>query len=227
MASNTDAAGITDSAIVRGTVQFYDAEKKFGFVEVGRDRVFFHQSACRVVEGTPEEPVFTNRKNDQAPVWWKGIRRPSEIILRLVRGSRGLKAAVWGYRPTRTWLEELLHWNRLAQYADGHIEMRWSQRYRGRAYSEMTARLIGTPLLQPGDPWKLGLEYDVYDGAFRTYSPPTRREQNVVLLNQYDAQMREHGERMSIEIYSPDADEWMTITFYPHSWWRAWKAGDS
>lgn len=227
MASSISAADNTD--ITRGTVQFYDAEKQFGFVEVYRDRVFFHQSACRVVEGTPEEPVFTGQVNSLAPVWWRGMRRPPEIILKVVEGSKGPKAAVWGYRPTRTWLEELLYRNQFSYYANGHIELRWSEHYRSRAYRQLTARLTEIPLLQPGEPWTLTLEYDAYDGPYRTYGPPTRRERKVVLLDQHGAHLRSglpHG-RMSLEVYMPDEDELMTVTFNPHSNWRGWEPGDS
>lgn len=231
MTSNT-------SDIVRGSVTFYNADKKFGFAEVmlpetGRARVFFHQSACREAEGTPEEPIFTSHHSDKAPSWWKGCRRPAEIILRVVTGSKGPMAAVWGYRPQRTWLQTLQHFKHLERYADGHIEVRWSEREHGRVEREMTARLVAVPLLKPttggpDDPWRLTLTYDVYDGVCERYDPPTRRQTTTIELerrgDRADTSLP-YG-RMGITHYDSEHREWMRITFYPKSAWFGWEPGN-
>lgn len=222
----------TDSnTIVQGQVRFYNAEKKFGFVEVSGQRVFFHLSACREVDGTPEEPEFSNRPSDKAPSWWRGMRYPEEIILRVVAGHKGPMAAVWGYRPKRNWLESLQYFGRLNDYPGGCITLQWSKREYGRVHRTVDGRLQTTPTLEPTggpeDPWRLTLEYDVYDGMCGVYSPPTRRETTVVMLERWgDHTDAKHTRGIGIVHRDIQRDEWLYISIGASTGWFGWKPGD-
>lgn len=232
MASTTSNTSI----IVQGQVRFYNTDKKFGFVEVtlpdvGVTRVFFHQSACRDVEGTPEEPSFTERRSDKAPAWWQGCRNPEEIILRIVTGPKGPMASVWGYRPKRNWLESLQHRKALQVYTNGCLKLSWSKREYGRVHREVEGRLQATPILEPTggpeDPWRLTLEYDVYDGAYRVYDPPTRRETTTVMLERWDDYVdgkRIHG--LGIAHRDVQQQEWLYIALTPADHWHGWEPGN-
>jgi hypothetical protein len=221
----------TTSNIVQGSVRFYNAEKNFGFVEVSGQRVFFHLSACREVDGTPEEPVFSERHSDKAPTWWKGMRYPETIILRVVAGPKGPMAAVWGYRPKRNWLQTLQHQAALASYADGHVQISWSRREYGPAHRELIGRFTAAPILeQTGDPdedpWRLTLEFDAYDGPYRQYSAPSGMVQQTFNLVRWgdSAKRSEHGGGITLTLHDVDRKEWVTIRFSSGRWY-GWEPG--
>lgn len=117
---------MSENEMKKGVVATFNEERKFGFAEVGRDRVFFHMANCRVVEGTPENPIFTQQRSTEEPRPAFGPHRsqfPSDIIAVIEDGPKGKFAKVWGYAPKRTWLEDLEFHGRFQAYVKGEMSI--------------------------------------------------------------------------------------------------------
>ncbi|HVQ45064.1 MAG TPA: hypothetical protein VMT30_08990 [Candidatus Saccharimonadia bacterium] len=207
------------SDIMEGYIDHYDPEKNFGFACVGRQRVFFHLSAQREVEGTPEEPIFTNRPSTEPPSWYKRMREPTRIIMRLTESPKGLKAQVWGIRPKRTWLENLVHYRTLTGYDGFEVELRYSRNgYRSQAHRKVLGRLTAEPelVLHDAENATLTIQFDQYRDH---YSEPVERSvRHSFKLRRYDA--HPYGDDLPHGRYVVDvpegAGECVSIVFSPH-----------
>jgi hypothetical protein len=211
-------AGSNDTVI--GWIDYYNSDKKFGFAYAGSDRVFFHLSACREVEGTPEVPVLTDRRNSEAPTWYRGSRHAEQIVLRVVPGTKGPMALVWGHLPKRTWLEKMLHWKTLTAFDHGEVNILYSTHQRGRSHREVIGRMTQAPTLEPGDPWRLTIKFDYYQNH---YSGRSGEKVLTFELRPYEAfPSKSRPEDCAMDIYIPssaDNGEWAHIVFCPNWSW--------
>lgn len=214
----TGTIGTND--LLDATVTYYNEDKGFGFAEARGQRIFFHQSACREVEGTLEEPQFTTRHSDRKPAWWKGCQYPEQIILRATTSPKGLKASVWGIRPKRTWVENLDHFGTLCQYGGGHVEIRYGERPFGRSLRESHGKFTAEPVLsRNGDQWTLSLSYSAYDGLYRWYGEPSGHvDLRFDLTGASPCKSLPYG-RYAMDVYLPEKKEWAHIVFYPPGQW--------
>jgi hypothetical protein len=95
-----DIRGIHEGVIVK-----WRETDKFGVVRVSRTgqpsvSVLIDEDACMEVTGTAEQPIITNRR---VPIYVKPSGRDrTRVILDVVHGQNGLKAAVWGIAPSST-----------------------------------------------------------------------------------------------------------------------------
>ncbi len=210
-----DSTTSTDGTVI-AHVSCYDPVKKFGFAEAGRYRVFFHMSACREVEGTPEAPQLTNRLCDREPRWWKGTRRLEWIVVKMVDSPKGPKAAAWGYKPVRTWVEDLAHFGRLKQYATGHVRIDYRERQFGASYAKSEGKLAAAPTLTLGDQPTLRLSYDAYDGQFGVYGEPSGRKDITFDLAEA-MPSKASGGRYALDVYLNGKSVY--IVLYPPGEW--------
>lgn len=202
------------------TVTYWNAEKKFGFAENGGQRVFIHLSNNVEVDGTPEDPKLTERSSTREPNWWRGSRRTESIVVKATMGPKGLKAAVWGFVPVRTWLEALQHNEKLDTFAGGHVDIGYSKHHHSRYIRESLGKLTALPRLTT-DPWTLHLSYDAYDGPMHAYGESTgRKELTLSLEEAYPAKSLPYGRyALDVHIQTPGVDEWAHIVFYPAGQW--------
>ena len=205
-----------NGTIVTGYVNYYNPDKQFGFANVNGQDVFFHLSACREVEGTPEEPVITDRPLDREPSWTRRSRHLVHLVLRIVPGQKGPKAAAWGYLPKRTWLENLHHRNFLAGYADGYVEIIYSRRSYGQSYRKVLGCFTAPPELTPGDPWTLRLRYYQHDYAIIEGDVLGEEETTFHLAGASPRTNMPYGRyEMEVPIMGPDGEAWARLVFYP------------
>lgn len=147
-----------DGTEIRGFVDFHNSDKGFGFVITPAGRLFFHDSAQRAVEGTPEAPVLTKRAGDKPVRWFKRCSNPSKLILKVGQGAKGPKAVEWGIIPERTELEELAFRGTLCQYDGGTVRI---LRYGPNdPWSVLHGILLAEPRIHAGDPEQLHLSVD-------------------------------------------------------------------
>ena len=208
---------------VVGWIEFYDRDKQFGFASLvgSSQQVFFHQSNCREVEGTPEEPILTNCPSDQQPRWFRRTQRIERIVLRVVQDHKGPRAAVWGFVPVRTWLEELLHFDMLKRYEGGIVSITHGDRCGGHghlAHIEQ-GRLMNAPQLEPGDPWVLSLEYRVEEmqdriAAILELRPLNRRTIFISfgLEEAFPSKRMPHG-CYAMDVWDEPEEAWARIVF--------------
>jgi cold shock CspA family protein len=199
-------------------VSFYDAAKKFGFAEAGRHRVFFHMSACRDVEGTPEEHQLTNRRCEREPRWRKGTRQLEWIVVQIVDGPKGPKAAAWGYKPTRTWLEDLAHFGRLNSFATGSIKICYREQQFGNSHRVSEGKLAAAPQLSLGVQPTLRVQYDAYDSDLGCYGECTGHSD--ITFDMADAEPCKLSHSMyGVDVRLPHNSGWAHIVFYPPGHW--------
>lgn len=149
---------INNGTEVRGYVDFHDSDRGFGFVVTPVGRLFFHDSAQRAVEGTPEAPELTDQAGDKPVRWFKRCPNPSKLILRVGQGKKGPKADVWGVIPERTELEELEFRGTLKEYDGGTVRI---LRYGPQdPWSVLHGILLAAPRIQTGEPEHLHLSVD-------------------------------------------------------------------
>ncbi|HSE61532.1 MAG TPA: hypothetical protein VLA88_04530 [Candidatus Saccharimonadales bacterium] len=125
----------TEPETVEAELLHYDAARGFGFATsmAYRDadrvpiRIFFHRSACRKVGGTPKKPILTGQRatHDLKPDPYQRQR----MLVRVVKGERGLKAVAWGVPPKRTILTDLVEDGGVRRFVGGTVSvMHYRQR---------------------------------------------------------------------------------------------------
>lgn len=210
-----------NTSTIRARVDYYDHDKGFGFaITTNGQRVFFHQSGCCVVEGTPEEPILTGKPSTEAPRWSRRCSYPSDIIIsKVVSGARGPKAVAWGIVPVRTWLEELEFYGTLDKYEGGRVTIGYSRYDHGRFHRKSEGTLLATPQLTPGDPWSLRLVYDAHEAKTGEYPKAVGRIERTFTLEdaRSDKQLPYGRYAMNVCVSLGGRDEWAHIVFYPAS----------
>jgi hypothetical protein len=217
----------TDSELVEGYADYWNAEKKFGFAYVGsyREKVFFHLSNQRVVDGTPEEPVITSRRPDVEFHWSRLNRGATMLVMRVARGPKGLRATVWGVKPKRTWLEELpFHQTAFARYEGGEINFSYSHNPHGRPHREVIGRLttpVTVALKEPGVV-RMAFSYEIRDGHYGGVKAHEERTFELTLGNTLRSKELPYG-RYAMDIYLPlphGEGEWLHLVFNPEWNWE-------
>lgn len=197
------------STNVRARVDYYDHDKQFGFaVTQDGQRMWFHQSACRMVVGTPEEPALTKQPSAQAPRWFRRISNPSEILIsRVVRGAKGPKADTWGIIPVRTWLEELELSGKLDSYVGGKVTILRSSR---DGLEKKQGRLLSAP--------QLDARTEVLHLSFMWCDEFGRPKCKLDTVHSMELASEERGKRhgvLALRLY--EGNDRMQIAFYPPS----------
>lgn len=97
--------------VVTGTVLWYNESKGYGVAQVTIDgtakEVFFHKNKARMVTGTADDPQLLSTPKEQY-VTGKPPR-PSEIVMIVEEGHKGLRATAWGIRPKRDWRADAIN----------------------------------------------------------------------------------------------------------------------
>jgi hypothetical protein len=219
--SNT--SNITGQTVI-GRVDYWNKDKKFGFAYAGHERVFFHLSNRREVEGTPEDPVLTRRRSQEDFFWSPRHMRlnNSRIIMQIVSSPKGPKAQAWGVCPERTWLEKLVLEGWLSVFKDGEINLRYSRQPNGRTHREVIGRLtepVGLKLNGP-DSVTMTLQYDRYSNR---YAEPDSHEEMIlelspdnVVQNPKSLPYGRYGLNVYVDVPC-GAGEWLYIVFN-HEW---------
>lgn len=219
-------SNISQHDLVEGYVDYWNAEKKFGFAYVGslREKVFFHLSNYREVEGSPEEPTLTNRRCAEE-FYWNRLSNPTMLVMRVAQGPKGLRATEWGAKPKRTWLEDLVFNQFLGRwYKDGEVNFRYGREPGGRhPHREVIARLTAPVKVcqQKAGTVTMSLSYEVHDGHYGGIKGHDEKTFELTENNTMCCKELPHG-RYAMDIYLPlphGASEWVHIVFYPDWQW--------
>lgn len=111
--------------LVVGWVDKFFPERGFGFVSTSEGEVFIHVDRCREFTGTPEKPGIgkTHLGEDWVsknliPARGHGGRRHdySYVVMKVVPGQKGPRAAVWAVIPRRRTVEDIMTYGGLDSY---------------------------------------------------------------------------------------------------------------
>lgn len=199
-------------------VDHFNADKGFGFaVGPGGQKVFFHMSACRLMENGR----FTDRRSDEQPKWSRGCRYPSKIIVQVAAGPKGLKATRWGHTPTWHWMDELHDSNTFASFAGGHVEITYSDRQFGHVTRESKGPLNAAPELTRADDagWWLQFSYTLYEGDSGRYGDPTgTADFEFAMADASQCKPLSSG-KYALDVRLGERN-WAHVVFFPQGWWK-------
>ncbi|HEY6737015.1 MAG TPA: hypothetical protein VI322_04850 [Candidatus Saccharimonadia bacterium] len=136
---------------VTGLVQYFDADKRFGFAAVtqtdrGPRQVFFHVRNGRQVIGNYFQPTLTSCPAQYRIPDPRRTRPGTELVMVIESGEdRRDQAVAWGIRPRRTWYDTMLNERTLTQYLGGLVRI--SEQRPGQPYRWILAGRLNRALL--------------------------------------------------------------------------------
>jgi hypothetical protein len=217
---------MSSNTTVEGYVDYWNAERKFGFAYVRGKKVFIHLSNYCEVEGTPEEPVLTGRRCNKEFHWNRLNRNPTMLVMRVAESPKGLRAIAWGVKPQRSWLEELAFHQLLGRwYSDGEINFRYGREPGGRhPHREVIGRLTAPVEMKLAGPGvvEMKLCYEIHDGHYGGVKDHEARTFRLDNNNALRCKELPHG-RYAMDIHLPlphGASEWLHLVFYPTWHWE-------
>jgi hypothetical protein len=217
----------TQQQVLVGHVHRYDPAKKFGFAYFANlGDVFFHIGNQRVVAGSFEQPVITNRPCREVPHWYRGMSETPRIVARVAEGPKGLKATAWGIPPQRDWFYDLTTRRVLDRYQAGnYVSLDYSGvPYPRRPNRGLSGRLTGSVELPVRVEGKrqltLAFEFELTRRSRRyNHSEPASGIERVSLWLEDDNVRPEPEDlpanryTLAVGIAGADHYEWATISF--------------